>query len=256
MSLSTAMKQIQLDKIPYQHRHKAAWVLVTKAHQLGGLVHPDDKVSDPKLLVALAYYDMALALMKPFDPNYPTLVNWKCNLLAALGQYETAIEWHQEIVRISDETDGLTTRNATAQMAMEMIQRYAGRKNEPLASSEAEITAFDLPPYAMMAEEFCRRLCEGHFKKAQAMLSPKLRDLFPLAKLRADWQQMTRSSQTEPMSLALEQHLLDWPDRNPDDIGWCYVSVTASEFSEAVTVVVSRMPDHSERITHLEFGRP
>jgi hypothetical protein len=87
-------------------------------------------------------------------------------------------------------------------------------------------------------------------------LSPALRETFPVPKLKAAWQQMTGKAHSEEMSLTLEQHMVDWPDRKPDDVGWCYLSVSAAEFSEAVTVVVSRMPDNSDRITQLECGRP
>ena len=99
-------------------------------------------------------------------------------------------------------------------------------------------------------------LSESKFKKAHLHLSPALRETFPIPKLKSAWQQMTGKAPSEEMSLTLEQHMVDWPDRKPDDVGWCYFSVSTSEFSEAVTVVVSRMPDNSDRITQLEFGRP
>ena len=251
------MKAIDLDAIAYKHRFNGASLLISKGNRLcGGLPLPDQEADHQKLLAALAYYDMALALMKPFDPNYSTVVNWKCNVLRSLGQYEDAVNWYREIVRISDETDGKAQRNATAVLADEMIQKYAGRANEPLKIRDADAAAFDDPPFCMVAEEFCVLLSEGKFKKAHLYLSPALRETFPVPKLKAAWQQMTGKAHSEEMSLTLEQHMVDWPDRKPDDVGWCYFSVSAAEFSEAVTVVVSRMPDNSDRITQLEFGRP
>jgi tetratricopeptide (TPR) repeat protein len=250
------MKAIDLDSIPYKHRFNGASLLISKANRIGGLPVPDQKGDHQKLLAALAYYDMALALMKPFDPNYSTVVNWKCNVLRSLGQYEDAVNWYREIVRISDAVDGKAQRNATAALADEMIQKHAGRKNEPLESGGADAAAFDDPPYCMVAEEFCVLLSEGKFKKAHLYLSPALKESFPLPKLKAAWQQMTGKAHSEEMSLTLQQHMVDWPDRKSDDVGWCYFSVSAAEFSEAITVVVSRMPDNSDRITQLEFGRP
>jgi hypothetical protein len=194
--------------------------------------------------------------MKPFDPNYSTVVNWKCNVLRSLGQYKDAVNWYREIVRLSDETDGKAQRNATAVLADEMIQKYAGRANEPLEIKDADAAAFDDPPFCMVAEEFCVLLSEGKFRKAHLYLSPALRETFPVPKLKAAWQQMIGKAHSEEMSLTLEQHMVDWPDRKPDDVGWCYFSVSAAELSEAVTVVVSRMPDNSDRLTQLEFGRP
>ena len=167
------------------------------------------KGDQQKLLAALAYYDMALALMKLFDPNYSTVVNWKCNVLRSLGQYEDAVNWYREIVRISDEVDGKAQRNATAALADEMIQKCAGRKNEPLEIGDADAAAFDDPPYCMVAEEFCVLLSEGKFKKAHLYLSPALRETFPTPKLKAEWQQMTGKAHPEEMSLTLEQHMVE-----------------------------------------------
>lgn len=250
------MKVIDLHSIPYKHRFNGASLLISKANRLGGLGPPDQKENNQKLLAVLAYYDMALALMKPFDPNYSTVLNWKCNVLRSLGQYEDAVNWYQEIVRISDEIDGKAQRNATAALADEMIQKHGRRKNEPLEIGNADAAAFDDPPYCMFAEEFCVRLSEGKFKKAHLCLSPPLKAMFPVAKLKEQWQQMTGKAPTEEISLTLEQHMVDWPGRKSGDVGWCYVAVSAAEFSEAIAVVVGRMADSSDRITQLEFGRP
>src|SRR5579859_1887620 len=105
------MKVIDLNSIPYKHRFNGASLLISKANRLVGLPLPEQKGDPQKLLAALAYYDMALALIKPFDANYSTVVNWKCTVLRSLGQYEDAVNWYREIVRISDEVDGQARRN-------------------------------------------------------------------------------------------------------------------------------------------------
>jgi hypothetical protein len=252
------MKAIDLDSIPYKHRFNGAFLLISKANRLWGMGPPDSyrEADEQNLRAALAYYDMALALMKPYDPNYSSVLNWKCNVLRTLRQYEDAVIWYREIVRISDETDGKAKRNADAVLAEKMIHEYAGRKNEPLKVANADKTAFDDPPYCMCAEEFCTLLSEGKFKKAHLFLSPTFREAITVSELKAEWQQMTKKTRSEEVSVALQQHIEDWPDRRPDDIGWCYFSVSAAEVNEAITVVVSRMPDNSDRITQVEFGRP
>jgi hypothetical protein len=138
------MKAIDLDSIPYKHRFNGASLLIAKANRLWGMGPSDSyrEADEPKLLAASAYYDMALALMKPFDSNYSTVLNWKCNVLGALRQYEDAVLWYREIVRISDETDGKAKRNATAALAQKMIHEYAGRKNESLKASNPDKTTF------------------------------------------------------------------------------------------------------------------
>jgi len=252
------MKTIDLDSIPYKHRFNGASLLVAKANRLWemGPLESYRETDEQKLLAALAYYDMALALTKPFDPNYSTVLNLKCNVLAALHQYEDAVVWYREIIRISDETDGKARRNATAVLAEKMIREYAGRKNVSLKASDADKTAFDDPPFCMCAEEFCSLLREGQFKKAHLLLTPAIRESFPASKLKAEWKRMIQNASVEECGVVLEKHMTDWPDRQPDDIGWCYFSVSSTETSEAITLVVSRMQDNSDRISQIEFGRP
>lgn len=249
------MKAINLDSLSYKHRFNGASLLISKANKLAGMGQPLAAIDPQKGLAALAHYDMALALMKPFDPNYSTALNWKCNVLRALGQHEDAVEWYREIIRISDQIDGKAKRNATAALAEEMIQACGGKKNEPLEVDAADAALFDDPPFCMHAEKFCDWLNEGKFSKAHQLLSPTLKETFSVLALKAAWQQMTGNARPEEIALALEQHLVEWPDRKPDDIGWCYFSVSTEEAGEAVTVVVSGK-DHALLITELEFGRP
>ena len=46
--------------------------------------------------------------------------------------------------------------------------------------------------------------------------------------------------------------LEDWAMKEPDDVGWAYVSIAGDGYGEAVTVVV----DRHLQIRELEWGRP
>ena len=46
-----------------------------------------------------------------------------------------------------------------------------------------------------------------------------------------------------------------WPDKQPADAGWAYVTIGGDVYSEAVTVVVTR-EDGALRVRDAEFGRP
>ncbi|MEO6005215.1 MAG: tetratricopeptide repeat protein [Opitutus sp.] len=172
------MKSVDLNAIPYKLRFNAASLLISKANKLCGLVSMDEgaRPDQKALLSAIAYYDMALALQKPYDPNYSTVVNWKCNVLRELGQYEEAVSWYREIIRLSDETNGPEMRDATAKLAEEMIRDCGGRPSEPLAVETSGETDFDDPPYCMFAIEFCELLADQKFKKAHSYLSPTLKE--------------------------------------------------------------------------------
>lgn len=248
------MTAIDLARIPYAHRFNGASLLIAKADRLSA--GASGSVETRQWLAAVAYYDMALLLMKPYDPNYATIVNWKCNALLKLEQYEAAVDWYREIVRISDETDGRAGRNATAKLAEEMIAKHSGTKNSPLPVDGGIDSSFDEPPYCMYAEEFCSLLVERKFKKAHAYLAPKLREEFSLQRLKEAWFSMTGTAESYSLSVLLQQHMLDWPSRKSDEIGRCYFSVSAEGVSEGVSLVVARTPHNGYWITEVEFGRP
>lgn len=256
-ALATQMKSVDLNALPYEHRFKGASLLIAKATRLSEAASTANTGRKQEaLMAALAYYDMALALMKPYDPNYSTAVNWKCNALVELGQFEEAVSWYREIIRISDETDGIGMRNATAALAERMIHHYEGRVNEPLEKASSKMWDLDEPPYCGYAEEFCALLAGQQYKKAHAYLSPALKERVPMNKLKGDWTRMTEGAGMADLGIELQQHILDWPNRKPEEIGWCYFSVSGPTFNEAISVVVGRTPHNAYWITDLEFGRP
>lgn len=74
--------------------------------------------------------------------------------------------------------------------------------------------------------------------------------------LREQYEQMIRHYWGNP---ATEVEVIDvmafWPSKQPGDIGWAYVAISGEGFSEAVTVVVSRV-NGSLLIRDIEWGRP
>lgn len=251
------MKPVDLKAVPYKIRSNGASLLIAKANRLYDMNSASGAKGEPKALMsALAYYDMALVLMKPYDPNYATILNWKCNVLGELGQFKEAVSWYREIVRISDETDGIGMRNATAALAERMINAYDGRANQPLPTPVGGEVDFDEPPYCMYAEEFCELLAENKFTKAHARLSRVLQERVPMDSLKRDWKRMTQDANSADLGIVIQQHMLDWPTRKDEEIAWCYLSVSTDVINEAVSLVVGRTPYNGYWITELEFGRP
>lgn len=56
-----------------------------------------------------------------------------------------------------------------------------------------------------------------------------------------------------PIELGLT--MTTWPDKQPADLGWAYVSIGGEVYSEAVTVVVTS-ESGEPKIREVEFGRP
>ncbi|MCX6954372.1 MAG: hypothetical protein NTV51_19645 [Verrucomicrobia bacterium] len=252
---------IDLSAIPYQHRSGGASLLIAKANRLLGVTsaatdHASSREAKP-VRAAVAYFDLALSLMKPYDPNYSTIVNWKCNALVRLGQYEEAVRWYREIVRLSALTAGHAGGDATAALAEKMIAQYAGRKNAELPpESREETNAFDDPPYCMHGEAFCRLLAEGKFKRAHAGLSDALRGKMSVAELKARWRSLVGPTDRQSVEILLGEHLTDWPGRRAQEIGWCYYTVCGEDLNEGLSLVVAKTPSHTHTISAVEFGRP
>lgn len=252
--------EIDISKLPYKHRFAAASLLMSKGNRLTKLTSLPSDVSDRKqieqILQGLSFYDMALSLMKPHDPNYQTLLNWKCLALISLGQYEDARKWYEELVRAAIESEGRNCLGATARLALDQIHSLAGKPNKPLPDiDELELRTFDDPPFCLWAEEFCRLLQNRKFRQAHRCLSPEFAKAITLADLKQMWSSMVGSSDVDT-TVTLEQFELSSESGDEGHVGWCYLSVTNDELNEAVSMDVYKTDTNAYEIRSLEFGRP
>jgi len=251
---------MEISEIPYKHRSSAADLLISKGNRLTELARFLLEEPPPKkrkaILTGIYFYEIALSLMKPYDPNYSTVLNWKCCALIILGRFNEAVQGYEEIVRISDKTDGMATRNATAELAEEKIKKYNGRDDIIIESDQDEdVTLFDDPPYCMVAQEFCELLAEGKFKKAHINMSNDLKNSLSVAKLKSEWKDLVDNSE-EIVDVALENNMTEWQDRKKNEVGWCYFSVSSENINEGIAIVVSITQENFYKISGLEFGRP
>jgi hypothetical protein len=47
----------------------------------------------------------------------------------------------------------------------------------------------------------------------------------------------------------------DWPDKQPSDLGWVYVSIGGDVYSEGLTLVLMS-ENGNARVREVQFGRP
>lgn len=252
--------EIDISKLPYKHRFAAASTLMSKGNRLTELTSLSTDVSDRKqierILQGLSFYDMALSLMKPHDPNFQTLLNWKCLALISLGQYEDARKWYEELVRIAIESEGRNCLGATARLALDQIVSLAGQHNKPLPDiDELELRTFDDPPFCLWAEEFCRLLQKRKFKQAHQCLSPELGQAITSAGLKQMWSRMVGSSNGDTM-VTLEKFEFSSVSGDEEYVGWCYLSVTSKDVNEAISMDIYKTSSNAYEIRSLEFGRP
>ncbi len=252
--------KIDISKLPYSHRFAAASLLMSKGNRLTDFTSLPTNVPDEKqkqrILQGLSFYDMALSLMKPYDANFQTLLNWKCLALISLGQYEDAKKWYEELVRIALESEGADCLGATARLAQDQIAWLAGRDNQPLPEvDQFDVRIFDDPPFCVWAEQVCRLLQDRKFKQVHRCLSPQLRSAMTPTILKSMWSSMLGSSSGDPM-ISLERFELSCQSSGEGHSGWCYFSVTNDEINEAISMEVYRVVSNTYEIRSLEFGRP
>ena len=171
---------MDLKAIPYKDRFSAAGLLISKANRLTELskICPGEPTPRERKAInkGISYYRISLVLMKPFDPNYSTVLNWMSLALIRLGRFSDAVDGYKEIMRISDSVDPKAARNATAQLAEEQIGTYQDKKDIQFDEDpDDDPETFDDPPYCMFARGFCELLAGGMSKKAYQLLSNTLK---------------------------------------------------------------------------------
>jgi hypothetical protein len=273
----TVRPTLDLGRLSYKHRMDASGLLVSKGNNLldGSVVSekaqkknrtyvPGKKrgeVVDVGLVLgAIAYYDMALLLMRPFDPSYRTVTNWKCNALCSIGQYADALSWYEEIVRVDSEQNGGTpSNNATTALAQKQLAAYRGKTNAPLDHRVDDVDDFIAPPFTLYAQTCLTSLAKGKYADATLYFAQEDRKKYSAKMLKRSWTELVGGADFADVSISLEKHLFDWNGKSKKDEGWCYFSVTGPEFNEGISFVVGgtgSTGDGSFAVRRIEFGRP
>lgn len=252
--------EIDLSKIPYKHRFAAASMLMSKGNRLTGLMSlsPEEKKDKDilRVLAGISYYDMALSLMKRHDGNCQLLLNWKCQALISIGQYQAAREWYKELLQIAAESEGPNGRGAYARLASEQIAILGDKPNDPLPSVDRlETKLFDDPPFCTWAEQICGLFIDRKFKLIHQNFSAQLRETISLAALKKLWTTMVGSASSS-VDISLERFEFSSESDNESHVGWCYFSVFNDEISEAISMDVYKTKSDAFEIGQIEFGRP
>gem|GEM_PF-2251587 len=251
--------QIDISKLPYKHRFAASSMLMSKGNRLVDLRSLATRVSEKnrdRIRQGLSFYDMALSLMKQHDPNYQTLLNWKCQALISIEQFEDARNWYEELVRISAEAEGPDCPNPTARLAIQQIALLTGKTNTILpAYDKLDVEMFDDPPFCTWAEQFCWLLRDKKYQRAHQCLTKQLQKSMDLPKLEKRWLSMIGSSDSD-IDISLETFEFGSRENSMIQVGWCYFIVVSDHISEAISMDVYKTEANAFEIGSLEFGRP
>lgn len=109
--------------------------------------------------------------------------------------------------------------------------------------------------YTSVAVAFTKALADRDYAGAYGMTSKEFRAGMSLEAMQAAFETIVSTDWTTVGPVEVGMTMESWPDKQPSDLGWAYVSVSGDAYSEAVIVVVSR-EDGEPRIRSVEFGRP
>jgi hypothetical protein len=115
-----------------------------------------------------------------------------------------------------------------------------------------------MTPHGEVALTFTAALVHQDFTHAHEMLTPELRARMSPAKIRDDFYRLfTAYVQGKATSIHCDEQfsMTEWEDKQPNDVGWAYVSIMGEDFSESVAVTVADVGG-TLLIRAIEWGRP
>jgi hypothetical protein len=111
-------------------------------------------------------------------------------------------------------------------------------------------------PCESTALEYTKALANRDYPKAYAMTSGEYRVHTTLEGMKELFEDIVPVDDWGTMGpIEVGETMLDWPGKEPDDLGWVTVSIGGDVYSEAIIVVV-KLEDGMPKIREVEFGRP
>lgn len=112
----------------------------------------------------------------------------------------------------------------------------------------------DANGYVNVALDFARALVARDFAGAYAMTSSEYQRRVTPDAMRTAFEAIVPADWADAL-VAPGLNMESWPDKQPSDVGWVYVSIGGDVYSEAVTVVVTEERE-TMKVGGVEFGRP
>jgi hypothetical protein len=123
------------------------------------------------------------------------------------------------------------------------------------SKEESKMPSGNTSDYRQIALEFAESLAAREYPKAYAMTSQGYRQGNTVDQLRTGFEAIVPTDWGAIGPIELGQTMTSWPEKQPSDLGWAYVSIGGDVYSEAVVVVVTS-EDGEGKIREVQFGRP
>ena len=123
------------------------------------------------------------------------------------------------------------------------------------SKEESKTSSPNASDYRRVALEFTQSLAARDYQRAYAMTAQEYRRRNSVDQLRAAFEAVVPTDWGAVGPIEVGPTMTSWPEKQPSDVGWVYVSIGGSAYSEAATVIV--ISENGEpRVREVQFGRP
>ena len=109
--------------------------------------------------------------------------------------------------------------------------------------------------YHSVGLDFAAALARRDYTTAYAMTSSAYRRSTTIDEMRLAFETIVPTDWPTVGPIEVGYTMEAWPDKQPSDVGWAYISIGGDGYSEAVVAVVALEAD-TLKIRSVEFGRP
>ena len=123
------------------------------------------------------------------------------------------------------------------------------------SKEESKTSSPNASDYRRVALEFTQSLAARDCQRAYAMTAQEYRRRNSVDQLRAAFEAVVPTDWGAVGPIEVGHTMTSWPEKQHSDVGWVYVSIGGSAYSEAATVIV--ISENGEpRVREVQFGRP
>jgi tetratricopeptide (TPR) repeat protein len=222
-----------------------------------------EKLSD--FSAAIAAFEAAVARYPDYAPTVRHLVDRCREKLAGVHDPAAAMAANMSAMfgKAFTEVPGLRELNeqvvalATAQVSSsQTFEARHDSRNAQFPSVDIEDDGESQRQFIEFAESFADSLVRRDFDVAHAKLSQALQQEYSIEKLTQSFDDMFAGVDASSADVHAESDVMDdWPEKQPDERLWVYVSIECDDAMEAVTVTVAGN-EGALFISSIEWGRP
>jgi len=158
---------------------------------------------------------------------------------------------------------GVLESKRANECAQQSFRARRGESDAPLFDvfpprGSKEAFGITMKAFETLAVEFAQSLVDAKWENARGLLSPSLQQQYSAEQLAQEFKSMYEGYAEGPArSIHFDpQYSMEaWPDKQPGDIGWAYVSIEGNGFVEAVTVVIASS-NTGLAVRDIDWGRP